>query len=139
MRIVLKIKQSFRRQYSKKIQTTEMDELLFAVWRMREHRNYYVTASVAERIRQQRSNDVQRVHHRKRKTLREKIISCTSDIDRLREKGYDFVTIAKVLKATHEKMFAHKKIDPNYLGKIFRAQKKGLDESSPVLHQATQA
>lgn len=142
LRIVIKIKQSFRRQFSKtkKIQgLTEMDELLFAIWRLREHRNFYVTSTIAERIRQQRDADPQRCHHRKRKTLRSKIVSCAPEIEELRKAGYDFVTVAKILKARHEKMFAHKKIDPDYLGKIFRAQKKGLDESSPVLYQATQA
>lgn len=139
LRIVIKIKQSFRRQYSRSRGLTEIEELLFAIWRLREHRNYYLTSTVVANVKAQRAADPQRLHHRKHKTLKNKIISCTAEIAQLRKEGYDYIVIAAVLKKRHEKMFAHKKIDPNYLGKIFRAQKKGLDESSPVLHQATQA
>ena len=139
LRIAIKIKQSFRRQYSRSRGLTEVEELLFAVWRLREHRNYYITSQVTERIKMQRVNDVQRTHHRKSKTLAARLISCTDEISQLRNDGYDYPAIAAILKARHEKMFARRKIDPNYLGKIFRAQKQGPDESNPVLHQATQA
>ena len=140
LRIVLKIKQSFRRQFSRKLETTEMDELLFAVWRLRERRNYYLTANSAAAVKSQRAADPARSHHRKRKTLQDKIASCAEEIAQLRKAGYDFATISKILKGRHEKMFARLKIDPDYLGKIFRqAQKKGLDKSSPAPHQAIQA
>lgn len=132
LRIVLKIKQSFRRQFSRKLGTTEMDELLFGVWKLREHRNFYVTSSITERIRQQRADDVQRVHHRKRKTLAQKIISCKTDIDRLREQGYDYTIIAKILKRTHEKMFIKCSIDPDYLGKVYRAEKNRLAQNQSI-------
>jgi len=135
LRIVIKIKQSFRRQFSKtkKIQgLTEMDELLFAIWRLREHRNFYVTSTIAERIRQQRDADAQRTHRRKRKPLRDKIIACTTDIDRLLAQGYDYPTIAKILKRTHEKMFARRKIDPNYLGKVYRSEKNRLAQNQSI-------
>lgn len=133
LRIAIRIKQSFRRQYSRSRGLTEIEELLFAVWRLREHRNYYVTASVAERIRQQRAVDVQRVHHRKRKPLRDKIIACITDIDRLREQGYDYPTIATILKKVHEKMFARRKIDPNYLGKVYRSEKNRLAQNQSIM------
>ena len=91
-------------------------------------------------VKAQRAADPQRLHHRKHKTLKDKIISCATEIAQLRKEGYDYTVIAAVLKKRHEKMFAHKKISSDYLGKIFRqTQKKGLDSSSPVLHQAIQA
>lgn len=129
LRIVIKIKQSFRRQYSRSLKTTEIEELLFAIWRLREHRNFYTTSRVVEQVKQQRAIDVQRTHHRKHKTLAARLIACTDEIRLLRNEGYDFATIAKVLKARHEKMFARKKIDPDYLGRVYRTQKKRLAQN----------
>lgn len=132
LRIAIRIKQSFRRQYARSRGLTEIEELLFAVWRLREHRNFYVTSTVAERIRQQRDADAQRTHRRKRKPLRDKIIACISDIDQLREQGYDYPTIARCLKKMHEKMFTKCSIDPNYLGKVYRAEKKRLAQNQSI-------
>lgn len=129
LRIVIKIKQSFRRQYSRSRGLSEIEELLFAIWRLREHRNYYITSQVTERIKQQRATDMQRTHHRRPKTLAARLMSCTDEISQLRGDGYDYPAIAAILKARHEKMFARRKIDPDYLGKIFRAQKKRLAQN----------